>query len=116
MRILVEVVADDRDDLATLLREVATKVKRSKEKSGETESYCLGEYRVIVDARGEYQIHREVDADLYEMAGSKPPHECGSHLLPLEAAAGQRFTCSECKTEFVVSLDYPHIGALWVPA
>lgn len=60
MRVLIEAVADDREDIATLIREAAGKVKRGKERSGETVNYCLGDYRVIVDEREEYEIHRRV--------------------------------------------------------
>ncbi len=49
MKITVEVVADERSEIVTLLREVASKLKRHREKSGETVNYCMGDYRVIVE-------------------------------------------------------------------
>ena len=49
MRVLVEVVADDRDGVVLLLREIATNVKRRRELSGKEVNYCLGDYRVTVE-------------------------------------------------------------------
>lgn len=48
MRIIVEVVADDRDDAAALLRDVATKIKRGKEDNAREVNNCIGDYRVLV--------------------------------------------------------------------
>lgn len=49
MKVTIEVLADDRDDIVTLVREIATKLKRRKEESGRTVNYCMGDYRVIVE-------------------------------------------------------------------
>lgn len=54
MRFFIEVVADDRDDAVSLIREAATRIKRSRETQGETVTHCIGDYRVRVygdDAR-----------------------------------------------------------------
>lgn len=47
MRVLVEVVADDREDCATLLRDAAADVERFKP-TGETVNACIGDYRVTL--------------------------------------------------------------------
>lgn len=49
MKVTIEVVADERSEIVTLVREVATKLKRRKEESGKTVNYCMGDYRVIVE-------------------------------------------------------------------
>lgn len=54
MKVTIEVLADDRDDVVTLVREIATKLKRRKEESGKTVNYCMGDYRVIVE--NEYDL------------------------------------------------------------
>lgn len=48
MRVVIEVVADEREEIVTLVREVATKLKRRREESGKTVNYCMGDYRVLV--------------------------------------------------------------------
>lgn len=48
MRIVIEVVADSREDACILLREIATNIKNRREKSGAEVNYCLGDYRVEV--------------------------------------------------------------------
>lgn len=49
MKLTIEVIADEREEVVVLAREAITKVKRGKEKSGETVSYCMGDYRIIVE-------------------------------------------------------------------
>jgi hypothetical protein len=49
MRFVIEVVADDREDAANLLREAARKIKRGNEVSGQEVNYCLGDYRIFVE-------------------------------------------------------------------
>ena len=70
MRFVIEVVADDRDDAANLLREAAHKIKRGKEKSGGEVNHCIGDYRIFV---GE---------DLYEtmtIEHTQCEKSCGRH-------------------------------------
>ncbi len=55
MKVVIEVVADEREDVVALVREAAGILKRSKEESGVTQSYCLGDYRVIVTEEAEVE-------------------------------------------------------------
>jgi len=48
MRVVVEVLADDRDDAIQLLREAARRLKGRRESSGETVNSCIGDYRITV--------------------------------------------------------------------
>ncbi len=48
MRVMVEVLADDRVDAIQLLREAARKLQRHRESSGETVNSCIGDYRITV--------------------------------------------------------------------
>lgn len=49
MRVLVEVVADDRADAVLLLREAAYKLRFRSETSGETVMHCIGDHRITVE-------------------------------------------------------------------
>ena len=49
MRVVVEVVADEREDVAYLLREAARRVRKSTEKHGAEVNYCAGDYRIFVE-------------------------------------------------------------------
>jgi hypothetical protein len=60
MRFVIEVIADNRDDAANLLRVAADKIRRSKERHEREVNYCIGDYRIFV---GE---------DLFEMLTSPP--------------------------------------------
>jgi hypothetical protein len=46
MKIVIEVVVDETEDAVPLIREVATRLRRGRIKSGETVEYCIGDYRV----------------------------------------------------------------------
>lgn len=49
MRVVVEVLADDRADAIQLLREAARQLKKRGESSGETVNSCIGDYRITVE-------------------------------------------------------------------
>lgn len=48
MRFVIEVVADEREDAADLLRDAARKIKHGKEQDGKEINHCIGDYRVFV--------------------------------------------------------------------
>lgn len=46
MHYMIEVVADERGEIASLLREAATKIKRGREELGVEVNHCIGDYRI----------------------------------------------------------------------
>ncbi len=46
MHYMIEVVADERGEISSLLREAATKIKRGSEELGATVNHCIGDYRI----------------------------------------------------------------------
>ena len=81
MRFVIEVVADEREDAADLLRDAARKIKHGKEQDGKEINHCIGDYRVFVGQ------------DLYkQLTIEHTPCEkgCGRHVAP-----GKKL-CSSC--------------------
>lgn len=49
MRIVIEIVAEDRVDALALLSDVRSKLRRRSERTGESVQTCIGAYRVVVE-------------------------------------------------------------------
>lgn len=49
IRVRIEVVADDREDAVSLLKDAVRLVSRAKESSGETVNSCIGDYRITLE-------------------------------------------------------------------
>lgn len=48
MKIMIEIVADSREDVLTLLSDAVAVLKRGREHAGEVNS-CIGDYRITVE-------------------------------------------------------------------
>lgn len=71
MKVTIEVIADDRDDVLVLLRAAVRELKSAKEKNAEAQQSCLGVYRVVVE----------------EEQTPEPPHAKGDRVVCVDRSS-----------------------------
>lgn len=116
MKIIVEVVSDERAGVVTLLREVATRLKADLLESGKEVNYCLGDYRVIIEEEqfASEEAMREAGPSPKVMAEAHAKDEarrlnqgtalvCNTCNQPREYIGKRRWRCNTAKCTGIVN-------------
>jgi hypothetical protein len=83
MRFVIEVVADNREDAADLLRDATRKIKHGKEQHNKEINHCIGDYRVFV---GE-DLYKTLTVEHAACAKG-----CGRHVMPGQVLCASCFS------------------------